>query len=958
MPDRYIQVHDSPPPGESIRLRDVDDREAIAQGDVAAAKWSVEKSDGTVVRMTTAQLWIAIATSSVLLPTYAVRVAYPVDAPFVFEGALYRVNVRIADTNTKTVAQLLEDDEIEKIADGENISRSEIERIATEKAEERYPDPEKEKLSGIEPDATQDQTPEEIRDALRSLGIDFDNEFVDMHDGLRPATAADYGKLGLGPDGILYRVRRTTNPGHDAAGNFNAYTHPNYRGVAHNRPPNPEAGQTYYNIRVHQWYLFFVNQVVATIDAQSISPTQALGANAVWLGEVSDEYQARHAVENFDNSHAYYAVYGETLYVLDNNTYSAATTETTYTYEWVELIPDSVVTTDELRVILADYIQRSELDNYVENSDLTPITEKISELETEIDSKVDDEDFYIDPEIGYARIDQLSGNWIFRFSHVPVKYENANRISVDWDGSPAVPKTIWDPDEEYILFSMISSIVDNIASNTLITDTVWEVRFTFYTVGPGQDDNLGTELVEIIINRDPAPTGDGGGDGITEAEATSIANARARARYSDAEKQDVAKIDAIETKADQNETNISSNDADIADLRRDLGNIPSGSADGTILYGTAVPEENLGKAGDTYFRRGTGIGVYEKTDATTWDFKYTVALHSAIGSAITSAFANYAVPDVTVYPNQIRLNVSEIERNWIIDLHEIYAPVTTANSVRISLAGVPIRVNNSITIPFSPGTVPHRIEFPIGNTDAQNIATTGRTGWLELEIRFYRDSQLLFTRIALVFIDSSTDPNIQIRALSERFGGKELLVKTGAFPYQVVNNANAALTDAIATNDTRFSNVALLANAANSNDDKYLSQFDRLLFEVYLLNASNAPLASTSFYMSYIQWSSIRAATTTPVSSSNQIDATVEDGRAVIHNWRTKDKPITPVDTSEGQVRTQLNLVEDNIRNWINSFRQIDHTIYVGRTGETNPRMLIAVKSHKLGIGLQVRGYH
>ena len=52
------------------------------------------------------------------------------------------------------------------------------------------------------------------------------------------------------------------------------------------------------------------------------------------------------------------------------------------------------------------------------------------------------------------------------------------------------------------------------------------------------------------------------------------------------------------------------------------------------------------------------------------------------------------------------------------------------------------------------------------------------------------------------------------------------------------------------------------------------------------------------------------------------------------------------------------NRVEQHIRDWIDAFRAVDHTIYIGRTGETNSRLLIAVKSHKLGIGLQVRGYH
>ena len=149
MPDRYIQVYDSPPPGKSIRLRDVDDQQAISPGNVATAKWSVERSDGTLVRMTTAELLANISTSALVLPTYAVRVEYPMNAPFIFEGALYRAKVQIPDTNTKTVAQLLADDEVEKIADGDGIPRSEIESIAETKAEERYTDEEKDEVAKL-----------------------------------------------------------------------------------------------------------------------------------------------------------------------------------------------------------------------------------------------------------------------------------------------------------------------------------------------------------------------------------------------------------------------------------------------------------------------------------------------------------------------------------------------------------------------------------------------------------------------------------------------------------------------------------------------------------------------------------------------------------------------------------------------------------------------------------------
>ena len=56
MPRRYIKVYEVPPPGESIAIGDLDDRQPIAAGDVPAAEWDVEREDGTPARMTGQQL--------------------------------------------------------------------------------------------------------------------------------------------------------------------------------------------------------------------------------------------------------------------------------------------------------------------------------------------------------------------------------------------------------------------------------------------------------------------------------------------------------------------------------------------------------------------------------------------------------------------------------------------------------------------------------------------------------------------------------------------------------------------------------------------------------------------------------------------------------------------------------------------------------------------------------------
>ena len=56
MPRRYIKVYEVPPPGESIAIGDLDDRQPIAAGDVPTAEWDVEREDGTIARMTGQQI--------------------------------------------------------------------------------------------------------------------------------------------------------------------------------------------------------------------------------------------------------------------------------------------------------------------------------------------------------------------------------------------------------------------------------------------------------------------------------------------------------------------------------------------------------------------------------------------------------------------------------------------------------------------------------------------------------------------------------------------------------------------------------------------------------------------------------------------------------------------------------------------------------------------------------------
>ena len=120
-------------------------------------------------------------------------------------------------------------------------------------------------------------------------------------------------------------------------------------------------------------------------------------------------------------------------------------------------------------------------------------------LKAVVDSKLNAEDFYIDPNRRYATIADLSENWVFVFSHVPAKYSEATHIRVSWDGVIAY-NNVWDPTTEYILFSINPTQIPNLADNARTTPSklIWRVQFSILK---NNTELLGIETVPIVINR-------------------------------------------------------------------------------------------------------------------------------------------------------------------------------------------------------------------------------------------------------------------------------------------------------------------------------------------------------------------------------------------------------------------------------------------------------------------------
>lgn len=119
-------------------------------------------------------------------------------------------------------------------------------------------------------------------------------------------------------------------------------------------------------------------------------------------------------------------------------------------------------------------------------------------LKAEVDTKLNAEDFYIDPDKRYATPAQLSDNWVLYFSHVPTKYQSANLVRVNWDGIPVYAGS-WTPSTEYIIFGIDPTQIDNLRTNVTRDGSKpdWLVEVRFFD----RSTQLGFESLRILIDR-------------------------------------------------------------------------------------------------------------------------------------------------------------------------------------------------------------------------------------------------------------------------------------------------------------------------------------------------------------------------------------------------------------------------------------------------------------------------
>ena len=135
--------------------------------------------------------------------------------------------------------------------------------------------------------------------------------------------------VGLGNDGILYEVKEVVkNPAHRAEAQWDAYNNANFDGVFTAPPPSERwrDGHFFYNSSNHTWYRFRLNSLTNAVDIEVVTDeTSVLGSDAVWLGSFASPAQASAAVSGFDTNKKYYMENLGVLFVMLNDSYTAAT---------------------------------------------------------------------------------------------------------------------------------------------------------------------------------------------------------------------------------------------------------------------------------------------------------------------------------------------------------------------------------------------------------------------------------------------------------------------------------------------------------------------------------------------------------------------------------------------------------------------------------------------------------
>ena len=164
---------------------------------------------------------------------------------------------------------------------------------------------------------------------------------------------------------------------------------------------------------------------------------------------------------------------------------------------------------------------------------------------------------------------------------------------------------------------------------------------------------------------------------------------------------------------------------------------------------------------------------------------------------------------------------------------------------------------------------------------------------------------------------------------------------------QLVTNINATRTDAHVLDDISFSGVPLFAGD--------MDDYDHFILEISELNSDATTADSTSVQFTYTAWNALKGVPRP--QGNNYQSAHTDDGRALRWAWHNNPPAEVSITFPNNNNRQRDNALMQAIENLSDNIRAASRVLFVGKSSESNARMLVAVTGIKNNFRCRVYGY-
>lgn len=211
-----------------------------------------------------------------------------------------------------------------------------------------------------------------------------------------------------------------------------------------------------------------------------------------------------------------------------------------------------------------------------------------------------------------------------------------------------------------------------------------------------------------------------------------------------------------------------------------------------------------------------------------------------------------------------------------------------------------------------------------------------------------------------------------IQAVDAKFGGVPLNGPAAGSDIAFINvlNLNKYIPEHNWATVPMFNGTVLRRDPPQFGESiTYLSLYDKILIRITRYNGALATaqrLESTDFFVNVSEWDSLKGipfpdqSTAEDATRRLSIIASTKDNRALVHEfpqvspnvWRdTLPSAGSPTDD-------QLRALETAAQEWVSGLRSGKRFIYIGKSSETNPRLLVGMSGTSEDFLIEALGYH